>query len=75
LKRRSIYDRSGEVWCFEKKLFLVVETVMSKDRRSMDHVCFALEAGGFRRLLEKKVKRWEWMPAFYGRVGQSADAG
>lgn len=66
--RRSIYDRTGQVWWCEKLLILVVETVMSKDRRSMEHVCFKLKHGDFIRLLERKVKRWEWMPIWHERV-------
>ncbi len=61
VKRRSIYDRTGEVWLDGELLVVVVETVMSNDRRLMDHVCFKLEHGNFIRLHEQKVKRWEWI--------------
>ena len=68
VKRRSIYDRTGQVWWSGKLLVLVIETTMSNDRRRMLHRCFKLEEGGFILLSEAKVKRWEWTPAWQERV-------
>ncbi len=68
VKRKSIYDRTGQVWWSGKLLVLVVETLMSTDRRSMAHRCFILEEGTFILLHEKKVKRWEWTPTWEERV-------
>ena len=68
MKRKSKYDRVGQVWWSGKLIVLVVETIMSKDRRAMDHICFKLEEGGFIHLGEKKIKRWEWTPAWQERI-------
>jgi len=68
MKQKSKYDRVGQVWWSGKLIVLVTETVMSKDRRSMLHICYLLEGGGFIHLHEKKVKRWEWTPAWQERI-------